>query len=89
MNRIITYAVEEDSGIVYSRVGSEVAIPVLDYEGMTPANNFATRYELEAFSIYAIPRWGALKWTKKIPTALKNRHRAFWGFKPLRIEVTA
>ena len=85
MNRIITYAINEDDGIVYSRVGSEVAIPVLDYDHMMPENSFETRYDLERFPVSDLgSEWRALRWTKKIPIALKNRHRAFWGFAPLK-----
>lgn len=84
MNRIITYAVEKESGIVYSRVGSEVAGPVLDYEGMLPSNNFAADYNLESFSVCMLQPWNGYRWTKKVPVELKNRHRAFWGMPPLK-----
>jgi hypothetical protein len=84
--RIIRYAVESGTGLVWSRVGGEVALPVLDYDNMTPENNFKPTYHLEKLDTgYAIIPWRQLKWTKKIPTELKNRHRSFWGFKPLRM----
>ena len=27
---------------------------------------------------------GSLKWTRKIPVEIKNIHRKFWGFAPLK-----
>lgn len=89
MNRIITYAIEKETGIVVSRVGSEFAYPQLDFEGMTPANNFTATYALEKSDIYQLQPWSGYKWTKKIPVELKNRHREFWGFAPLPVTVAA
>ena len=80
----ITYAYDE-SGIVYSFYNGECALPVLDYGGMTPENNFQARYNLQRFSIYDV-RHTELTRTKKIRVALKNRHRAFWGLKPLPVK---
>lgn len=92
MNRIITYAVERDSGIVVSRVGSHVAVPVLDFEaigkggdGFEPGDfNGPVRWNLETFDLYALQPWQAYRWTKKIPIELKNRHREYWGFPPIK-----
>lgn len=78
----ITYAYDE-SGVVYSFYNGECALPVLDFEGMTPENNFQARYMLQRFSIYDV-RDTKLTRTKTIPIALKNRHRAFWGLKPIK-----
>jgi hypothetical protein len=84
-NKIITYAIDGDTGCVVSRVGSEVAIDVLDFEGMTPQNGYDPKYNLEKHSVYdTLPHMPALKWTKKIPLEEKNRHRGFWGMKPLK-----
>jgi len=82
----ITYAVDMETGLVYSRVGSEVAVPVLDYDGMVPENNFKTNYNLEKMYVLSlsISQWNCLKWTKKIPKDIKNLHRKFWGFKLLK-----
>ena len=85
MNRIITYAIDKVSGMVFSQVGREIAVPVLDYEGMTPENNFQTKYYLEAVPALSAYIGTDLRWTRKVPNALKNLHRAFWGgFKPLQ-----
>lgn len=88
MNRIITYAYNIEDGMVISRVDHEIAHPVLDFVGMKPENNWEMRYNLEKFNINALHgQWHLYKWTKKIPTELKNRHREFWGFKPLKVEA--
>lgn len=87
--KIITYGVEHDTGLVYSRVGSECAGPVLDFEaigqggdGYEPGDfRGPTRYTLEKMPVYEVYRY--CRWTKKIPVEIKNIHREFWGFKPL------
>lgn len=96
-NRIITYGVEKDTGIVVSRVESEIACPVLNFaaigmggDGFEPGDfRGPNRWNLERIHIAALGTgwWGSIRWTKKIPLDLKNRHRAFWGFKALK-EVT-
>jgi hypothetical protein len=79
-NRIITYAIHSE-GEVWSRVGDEVALPVLDFKGMTPQNNFAASYDLEKEDVLRIRSdWNYLRWTKKVPVFAKNLHREFWGF---------
>lgn len=84
-NKTITYAIDGDTGCVVSRVGSEVAIDVLDFEGMSPKDNYETKYNLEKHSVYDTLRYmPALKWTKKIPIEVKNRHRNFWGMPSLK-----
>lgn len=82
--RTITYAIEDSTGFVASRVGNEIAFPILDYEGMTPENNFATLYALEKMSVISVASWiSDLQWTRKIPVEIKNLHRAFWGMPAL------
>ncbi len=86
MIRTIQYAVHSDDGLVISRVGSEVAWPVLDFEKIGQDGDYTKpfEYQLEKMPVITIGReWRLLKWTKKIPVRLKNRHRKFWGFKPL------
>jgi len=84
--RIITYMIEPDMGLVYSRVGSEVAIPVLDFAGMTSENGYETNYPLEKFNVFSVARHlGYVIHTRKIPIEVKNEHRKFWGMKPLKI----
>jgi hypothetical protein len=105
MIRYITYGIEPD-GTVISRVGSEIAFPVLDFEaigqggdGYAPGDfRGPARYSLEKYPIHAYFRNGdvtypQVRWTKgygnthstpPVPLELKNRHRAFWGFAPLK-----
>ena len=83
--RTITYMIEPSTGAVFSRVGSEVAIPVLDFEGMKPENNYETIYNLEKFDAISVARDLAnVIHTRKIPVEIKNDHRKFWGMKPLK-----
>lgn len=105
MSRVITYGIEPD-GTVISRVGSEVAFPVLDFEGIGKGGEGfepgdfrgPIRYDLEKSPIHPYFREGGVTyrkvcWTKgfgtthgtpPIPAEIRNLHRAFWGFKPLK-----
>lgn len=81
----ITYAIDQDTGLVVSRVESELAWPILAYDNMLPENGYAMNYYLEKMSVFAAAgtAWAMLKWTKKISIDIKNVHRAFWGMKLL------
>lgn len=82
--KTITYMVNAE-GQVYSRVGSEVAIPVLDFAGMRPDNNYATNYNLEKFDVIHVAYdLNKAVGTRKIPLKIKNIHRKFWGMKPIK-----
>jgi len=82
--KTITYMLNPETGIVYSRVGSEVAIPVLEYDKMTPKNGFATSYALEKFNVFEMCKdLNTMIGIRKIPVAIKNRHRKFWGMKEI------
>ncbi len=86
MNKIITYAINKDDGMVYSRVGSEIAYPVLQFDKIGQGGDFTgpIEYQLEKSSVFSLAgEWSQLRFTKKIPADIKNRHRAFWGMKPL------
>jgi hypothetical protein len=84
MNKSIRYGIDRETGLVWSRVGSMIALPVLQYDKMLPENNFQTQYALEIVNVIeVIGSMGLVKWTRKIPLRLKNLHRAFWGMKPL------
>ena len=86
MNQI-TYAVTPD-GHTISRIGSEVATGVLDYEAMVPENGYNAGYYFEKFSVHCISsnEWDSWYWTKKIPLPVKNMHRKFWGLPELKDE---
>jgi hypothetical protein len=83
--RTIQYAFDYETGQIWSRVDGEVAVPILDFENMTPENKFKMNYFLEKVSVFeALPNAPQLKWTKKIPIEIKNMHRKFWGMTPLK-----
>jgi hypothetical protein len=82
----IRYGIDRETGLVWSRVGSQVAVPVLQYDQMLPANNFQTHYALEKFDVIeVVGSYGLIQWTRKIPVRLKNLHRKFWGLKPIQL----
>ena len=84
MRNRIQYAVDSETGMVISRIGSEIALPVLQFHKMVPENNFQTVYELEKMDVISIAHcWNQYKWTRKIPLGIKNVHRQFWGLKSL------
>jgi GMP synthase-like glutamine amidotransferase len=82
----IRYGIDRETGLVWSRVRSQVALPVLQYDKMVPDDNFKTKYELEKFDVIQLvgSAYNAVKWTRKIPAQIKNLHREFWGMKPLK-----
>jgi len=82
----ITYAYDKTDGLVYSRVGREIACPVLQFDKIGQNGDFTgpLEYQLEKSPIQELAHyWPNFVWTKKIPVELKNHHRAFWGMKPL------
>lgn len=84
MRKIITYAIDKYTGLVFSQVGHEMAVPVLDFDYMKPGNNFETRYTLQTVPVLAAHIGTLFKFTRKIPNAVKNIHREYWGMKPLK-----
>ena len=80
----ISYMIDPLTNGVWSRVGSEIAIPVLQFSEMTPENSYATKYKLEKFNAVTIAYHikDTIR-TKKVPKEIKNGHRAFWGMKPI------
>ena len=83
--KTITYAIDPNVGLVFSRCGSKMAIPVLDYDGMKPENKYDMLYHLEeCWDTDLVGVWHRLVWTRKIPIEIKNRHRRYWGMKPLK-----
>ncbi len=90
--RRLMYGEDEDSGCVVSRLGSEYAWPVLDFEGIGQGGEGyepgdfrgPMRYQLERISIFGV---GSCRPTPlapaKVPRELRNRHRTFWGLEAL------
>ena len=85
--RTIQYMIDNETGTVFSQVKNEVAVPVLDFEGMQPENKWKMNYNLEKFSAFDIYPHCSLTHTRKIPVACKNIHRKFWGMKPLPVHT--
>jgi hypothetical protein len=83
--KAIRYGIDRETGFVWSRMGSMIALPVLQFDKMVPDNDFQTIYELDKFDVIQLvgSAYNAVKWTRKIPTQIKNLHREFWGMKPL------
>lgn len=82
--RTITYAIDTETKLTVSRVGTELAYFVLDYDNMLPENNFSARYHLDKMDVFHWHNWSVLKWTRKIPKDIKNLHRKYWGFSKLK-----
>ena len=81
--RRIHYGIYLDTGLCLSQIyGEGYAVPVLDFEGMKPENGFKAVYNLEKFETLCY-QGGNIRWTRKIPTAIKNCHRKFWNMKEL------
>jgi hypothetical protein len=81
MKTNIRYAIHPD-GFVVSQMDSYFMWPILQYDDMTPENNFATSYTYERILIGS-GEYRSLKFTKKIPAEVKNFHRRLWGLKEL------
>ena len=83
--KTITYGVHRDTGLVISRVDSEIAYPILKWDDMKPENGFMQVYGLETTDVFALSgEWHEWRWTKKIPLELKNIHRQHWGLPKLK-----
>lgn len=82
MAQRITYRMDPDTGLFWSRLGSRVAVPVLDYDGMTPDNGFFAGLYLEHESILTV----AHTWNYLIPchppADIKAWHRHSWATHP-------
>jgi hypothetical protein len=82
----VRYGIDGETGLVWSRVGSMVALPILQYDQMGPGDNFKTKYALEKFDVIELMgSLGLIQWTRKIPAHIKNFHREFWGMKPIQL----
>lgn len=83
-DRRITYSIDLNTGMVYSRVGNEVAVPVPRWGELRMKGSFDSEYVLERFPAYAISiKWPSLHSTQKIPLEVQNYHRKFWSLPKL------
>ena len=86
MPRTIQYGVTPECTVI-SKVGSEVAWPIVKWDDMGPHNNFEVKYQLEKMALTSVvEQVKSVFWVRKLPVELKNFHRRFWGFKPLKEE---
>lgn len=86
----IRFAFNRQDGHVVSRVGNDVAWPILDYEAIGKNGDYTQpfQYNLGKINVHQIGKeWNALYWTRYIPTEMKNLHRKYWGMKPLKVEA--
>ena len=80
----IQYAIDKN-GLTWSRVGLQVAIPVIDMSIMNTPKGEKEPYTLEKFNVISASLtkdWEKLRWTEDLPVSLKNYHRKFWGMTP-------
>lgn len=75
---MIKYGITKD-GYIVSKKGDYFAWPVLEYEKMTPENEFEITYTLEkVHTSEVIAETKGIKWTNKIPEEMKELHKEFW-----------
>jgi len=83
----ITYGIDMESGVIVSRMGSEIAWPIMEYEKIGEKDDFTRplTYKLEKFDLISIAGhiYDNIKWTKNVPVDEKNKHREFWGMPSL------
>ena len=82
--RTIQYAIDINTGLIVSRVDTELGCYVVDYENMNIKNGYSAKAFLVRIPILHTTFWDSLRWTKKIPKEIKNIHRNFWGFPALK-----
>ena len=80
----IQYGIDINSGLIWSRVGTQVAIPVFQSKNMTAKNSFNPDFEWGIFELYELAgSISTIRWTQNIPNKIKNVHREFWGMPPV------
>ncbi len=73
---MIQFAIDLESGLIVSRLDSEYLWPIMNY----PEQG----YTLQKVNIFEVAGIVKLKYTRKIPLTLKNKHRIIWGLKPIK-----
>jgi len=72
----IEYAIDRETGLTYSRLGDNIAVPVKGRK-----NRFGTHdFKLLKFHISGLgaDELASLQWTERLPESLKQYHRVFW-----------
>lgn len=89
--KTIRYAEDTDTGLIVSKCGGDFAWPIMEYDKIGGDGDFTKpiEYKLERVSMsyfYACPSaYRALRFMApgKIPLAIRNAHRAFFGMKAI------
>lgn len=85
----LQYAIHREDGSIISRRGDELAWPILDYEAIGQDGNYNAplKYDLNKIGVHTVGgrEWNLLVFTKFVPVEFKNKHREFWGLKPLPV----
>jgi hypothetical protein len=82
----ITYGVDSES--FFARVDDRIAFFELDYNNMKPENNFEANYKITDWNIfdYHSSEFNNIRWTKKIPVAIKNMFRKHFDMPELKMK---
>lgn len=86
--RQIQYFRDPETRLLITRVGSYVAIPILNIEEMLSQGDFKNQYPLEKYDVISVSKW----YNTLIPISnrkIRNRytiewinyHRQFWGLR--------
>jgi hypothetical protein len=73
----IQYAIDPHTGLTYSRIDNEVAVPV-----KSRRNQFGTYdYRLMKFKIFGLGQeeWMGLQPTDDLPASIRHYHKQFWN----------
>ena len=84
MKERILFYFDPETLLIWSRYGSELAVPVLDYATGNPDNNFEMGYSLERMPVVEAAAVSDFSTFPEIdpadlPDYIKNEHRKFWG----------
>jgi len=80
----IQYFIDRDTGEVGSRFGNEIAVAILEFDKIGKDGDYTKplTYHLERMPIMESVGLNAI-WTRKLPLAIRNEQRQFWGLKPV------
>lgn len=82
--KTIQYGIDLQTGLIWSRYGNKVAVPILDYANMKSFNRFTAGFYLNDYDVLDVLPNRTIRWTRKISKETKNLHRKFWGLNPLK-----
>lgn len=83
MNRIIRYGIEPD-GTVISEVNGVIASPDCGELVKSPIHPYFREGDVKYSEVTWTKGFGNTHGTPVISLETRNKHRAFWGFKPLK-----